>query len=177
MRDVVGWEGLYAVTEDGKVWSYPRSWVMPNGGTQSHNGFFLKQLRSTNGYWLVFLSQPGRRVKMKQVHRLVATAFIPNPDDKPEVNHIDSDRGNNNFSNLEWVTRSENNNHMIASGRHRVGRQPGQINPHSKLTNDQVLAMRRLREQGLGPSQIARMYGVKPHTVTQIVQRKRWTHI
>ena len=56
----------------------------------------------------------------KQVHRLVAQAFIPNPFNKPEVNHIDNDGTNNNYTNLEWVTKKENVAHQIKQGRHSM---------------------------------------------------------
>lgn len=96
MKDIDGYIGEYAITEDGKVWSYK-------------NKRFLKtQLR--NGYELVQLCQEGV-VKGYLVHRLVAMAYIPNPDNLPEVGHLDEIRNHNEVSNLYWTTHIDNINY------------------------------------------------------------------
>ena len=94
MKDIKGYEGLYAVTEDGQVWSY-------------RSNKFLKQRKDKDGYLLINLSVSGI-IKTFKVHRLVAEAYIPNPDLKETVNHKDENKVNNNVSNLEWMTREEN---------------------------------------------------------------------
>jgi hypothetical protein len=107
-RPVPGYEGLYWVTGGGHVISY-------NG----HPGRYLKKRRTPKGYFQVLLSKNGRR-KWCLVHRLVAEAFIPNPDGLPQVNHKDGHKDHNWQGNLEWVSRSENLQH-----RHQVLGQPG----------------------------------------------------
>ena len=92
MVDIYGYEGLYAVTEDGKVWSYKRK-------------KFLRPADNGHGYLTVSLHKDGNK-KTQKIHRLVANAYLPNPSGLPEVNHIDENRANNNISNLEWVTSS-----------------------------------------------------------------------
>ena len=99
MRDVKGYEGIYAITTDGRVWSY-------------RLGHFMKPYTAGGGYRYIGL-QRGRHIKQAVVHRLVAEAFIDNPLNKKEVNHIDGNKTNNDVSNLEWVTRSENMIHMF----------------------------------------------------------------
>ena len=81
------------------------------------SGRFL-QFADLNGYKIVRLSDKsiGLKPKTTYVHRLVATAFIPNPENKKEVNHIDLNRSNNHVSNLEWVTTEENYNHAVING-------------------------------------------------------------
>lgn len=93
MVDVKGYEGLYAVTEDGQVYGYKRK-------------KFLKT-QNDNGYTRVTLCKDGQ-VKRHCVHRLVAEAYIPNPLDLPQVNHKNENKTDNHFSNLEWCTASYN---------------------------------------------------------------------
>lgn len=103
-KPIKGYEGLYEVSSTGKVKSFQR------GGTK-----ILHQNINQSGYHHVILSK-GKVKKDLRVHRLVASAFIPNPLNKPEVNHIDGDKHNNNADNLEWATRKENINHSIKTG-------------------------------------------------------------
>ena len=97
MKDIQGYEGLYAITEDGKVWSYK-------------SNRFLKPYKNSGGYLRVALTKDWVK-KQFTVHRLVAEAYIPNPENKPQVNHKDENKENNNVDNLEWMTAKENNNY------------------------------------------------------------------
>lgn len=94
MREITNYEGLYSVEEDGRVWSH-------------RSKKYLKATQLKNGYFMVSLSKEGKVVN-KYIHRLVAEAYIPNPDNLPEVDHIDRNRQNNNVDNLRWVSRSGN---------------------------------------------------------------------
>lgn len=97
MRDIIGYEGLYKITADGNVYSV-------------RNNIFLKLNQKKNGYVYVELNKNGN-AKTFRVHRLVALAYVLNPESKEYVNHIDGIKNNNNYNNLEWVTASENNVH------------------------------------------------------------------
>lgn len=105
MRHIKGFEDQYAVTEDGGIWSLKRN-------------KFLRQHAIYSGYMTVTLrdSNNGQKPAHFFVHRLVAKAYIDNPEDKPEVHHRDADRKNNCVANLEWVTREENNQAAWDSG-------------------------------------------------------------
>lgn len=95
-----------------------RYYVSSDGRVLGANGL-LKPVRGKDGYLRCNIAQDGK-FRLWLVHRLVAEAFIPNPGNKPEVNHIDGDKANNNVSNLEWVTREENIRHA-----HKVLRKMG----------------------------------------------------
>lgn len=106
-KDVKDYEGLYQVSTLGRVKSLPRN---------TTHGKILKSIVDKDGYLYVNLYNNGYRKKMK-IHRLVAQAFIPNPQNKPEVNHIDENKQNNMVENLEWLTSKENSNYGTRNGR------------------------------------------------------------
>ena len=102
MKDIKNYEGLYAITEDGRVWSYKSNKFM----TPAQN----------NGYLFVNLYKE-HKLKKAYIHRLVAEAYLPNPDNLPEVNHKDENKANNALSNLEWCTRQYNNSYGMRNER------------------------------------------------------------
>ena len=123
-RDVIGYEGVYQVSNKGRVKSLDRVDMVKDirvklpGGKKgiSRRGKMLSQITNNNGYLYVYLRVSPRCEKV-YVHRLVAMHFVGNPGNKPDVNHIDSNPTNNTADNLEWVTHIENMHHAIAAGR------------------------------------------------------------
>ena len=116
-----GYEDLkgYEITENGDVYSYWKIRTNSKGmftefSVQSESKRKLKPLLDSKGYQYVDLKSEVRR-RCPKIHRLVALAFIPNPENKPQVNHIDGSKINNNVSNLEWVTNEENRTHAITN--------------------------------------------------------------
>lgn len=99
-KDITGYEGLYQVSNLGRVKS------LYDGGHKCFRYLILKP-SINNGYLYVKLTVNGK-CKSKAIHRLVAEAFIPNPDNLEQINHIDENKQNNNIENLEWCTRSYN---------------------------------------------------------------------
>lgn len=97
MKDVKGYEGLYAVTSCGRVWSYKSK-------------KFLKPHLDKHGYQVITLSSNGK-LKSYFIHRLVAIAYIPNPDGLPQINHKDEVKTHNYVNNLEWCDSKYNNNY------------------------------------------------------------------
>lgn len=106
MKDIKGYEGLYAITSCGKVWSY-------------RSKKFLKSCKQSTEYLAVTLCKDGTR-KSYTIHRLVAEAYLPNPNNLPQVNHKDENKTHNYINNLEWCDNTYNVNY----GTHnkRVGR-------------------------------------------------------
>ena len=103
MKDIKGYEGKYAVTPEGKVWSHKQQKFLASG------------LNKETGYYHVSLWM-GNKGKTLPVHRLVALAFVLNPEGKPVVNHKNGVKADNHFNNLEWVTKAENEEHARQTG-------------------------------------------------------------
>lgn len=115
-KDVVNYEGYYQVSNLGRIKSLDRVIVDKNGVEMQIPSIIKKLQKSKTGYWCIELWRHNK-LKYVKVHRLIADAFIPNPENKPQVNHIDSNRLNNDISNLEWCTPSENTIHAVRLGR------------------------------------------------------------
>lgn len=117
-RDIPGYEGLYQVSNIGRVKSLPRSGDNNPSGRRLHERILKPDVNqhSHTQYHRVTLCKNGKTRRFL-VHRLVASIFIPNPDNKPDINHIDFNGGNNNVDNLEWVTKAENMQHSDIAGR------------------------------------------------------------
>lgn len=140
--DVSGYEGVYAVTSFGRVWAYPKN---------RKKGQWLKLNRTKTNYIQVGLKKRGEKRKFKYVHRLVADAFIANPQNKKQVNHINGDKYDCKLINLEWVTPRENIQHSADIG----------LNKHYKLSYDDKLQICEYRLSGKhSVKEIARMYAV-----------------
>ncbi len=120
-KDVVGYEGLYQVSNLGRVKSVGVGYGRGKG--------LLKQVTCHYGYKISGLSR-FCKVKCFKVHRLVALAFLPNPENKREVNHINGIKTDNRLENLEWATSSENQKHAFRLGL-QVGKKGGE-NPQAR---------------------------------------------
>ncbi len=160
MRSIVGYEGKYSITEDGKVWSHRRN-------------MFLKHQISNCGYARVELAG-----KKHSVHRLVAIAFLEKIDDKNYVNHRDGVKLNNHVRNLEWCTMSENVKHAYASGlkKPKNGVTIGVDNHFSTITDDIARAM-VIDYKTMSQREVARKHSVSRSLVAHIMAGRTWTHV
>lgn len=128
-KDVPGYEGYYLVSNLGIVKSLNRTVAIRSGVYGERKGVILKQVNDKFGYPTVPLYGPRKKARFK-IHRLVALAFLDNPENKRTVNHIDGVKDNNRLENLEWATNSENNLHAYKVGLRSS--QQGENNPMFK---------------------------------------------
>lgn len=157
-RIIKGYDGLYQVSNYGRVKSF-------KFGKEK----ILKPGIDGKGYYIISLSLDNIR-KTYLIHRLVGLTFIPNPEDKATINHINGIKTDNNISNLEWNTAKENYQHAVNTGLSNKGEKNGR----SKLTEEQVL---EIRSSNLKRKELAKIYNVSPRLISLIINNKIWKHI
>ncbi|MDG9966947.1 NUMOD4 domain-containing protein [Achromobacter mucicolens] len=167
-RPVPGYERTHEVSDLGRVRSLPR--VTTRG---RHVGGSLMQCTpAANGYVSVSFKVNGT-VRRFLVHRLVAMAFIPNPDGLREVDHLDGRPDNNAKANLGWVTRAENMRRAALNGQRPLGDAHGL----HRLTAADVRTIRQLAAEGLPSRKIGRQFSVSKTTVLSIAAGRTWGHV
>jgi len=151
----------YKITKSGEVIS-------------QKTGKEIKSRRNEFGYYTVFIRNSAGEYKTMKVHRLVAMAYLSNPEGLPEVNHIDGDKGNNNHHNLEWVSSKRNKEHAWENGlySHKCENHYG-----TDLTENDVRKVCELLVDGYRNSDVSSMTGVSRHTVTNIKNKRVWKDI
>lgn len=117
MKSIKWYEWLYSVSEDWNIWSHPKNWIW------GHKWMFMKQ---TYNYWYAHVGlRKNGKTTLTRVHRIIAEAFIPNPENKSQINHKNWVRDDNRIENLEWCTNSENTLHAFrVLGRINAQRKP-----------------------------------------------------
>lgn len=171
----MGYEKYYMVSDNGMVKSLPRLCNTHHSLKMVRKEKFLKVYEHPSGYNVVTLIVEKNR-KLCAVHRLVGMAFIPNPGNKPQINHIDCNRRNNHVSNLEWCTNGENQRHAVANGLHRS--LMGDEHSNSKTNSTDVIKIRELHRLGdMTNREIGAKFGLTKGHIKQIVSRITWKHI
>ena len=163
-KDVVGYEGLYEVSNSGKVR------MLRNGN--SHYMAEKRCQKNNKGYLTTMLSNKDRSRKRWLVHRLVAIAFLPNPNNFPEVNHKDENKLNNHVGNLEWCDHVYNSNY--GSRRNSVR---GEKNPMRQYKEEVVREIKEAyipNDKEFGVAGLAKKYGMSQTHVCAIVKGRRW---
>lgn len=170
-KDVNTHIGLYQVSNLGRV-----KRLMGTKPQAKNKQDEILKLHNVNNYRFIGMSKGGRSTQIL-VHRLVAIHFIPNPENKPQVNHINGIKTDNRAENLEWVTAKENAKHAIEFGLRDMFL--GESNPTAKLTNENVLLIRELLSKGWSAYRIRKT--LFPHlaatTVYDVMNNKTWAKI
>jgi hypothetical protein len=161
---------LYEVSDCGRIRSLDCAVGHWGGGKQFRKGRFLKPQADKDGYMQVLLSKNGRAIT-KKVHRLVAQAFVSNPLNLPEVNHLDLDKANGHAANLEWCSRKGNQRHAASRGIFSAFTNPSMA---KKLTPDAVGQIRAARAAGVTCEVLSQRFGVNAGTVRKIIKGDRW---
>lgn len=158
---VVGHEDRYDVSDLGRV--------------RSKDGKIAGQHLNAQGYAFCRLSGSRKEVR---VHRLVAEAFIPNPNAKPFVNHIDNDRANNVATNLEWCTQLENLRHAEKQGRMQRDYWVGKRSPSAVLSDTQIREIRTLYATGEWSwLTLGRKFGICKRSIGRIINRESYSDV
>jgi len=149
----------YSITDSGQVWSHiSNKWLKP----------FV-----SNGYSRVHLGLGNK----KSIHRLVLETFVGPCPENMECCHNNGDKSDNRVENLRWDTKSNNSKDDIRHGIHTGLVYKGEKHYRSKLTNKDIMKIRRLSKKGYKQKYIAKLFGICRGHVSQIILRKRWKHI
>lgn len=138
-------------------------------------GKVKSQYPSNGGYYFVTLHKENQGGKPRRVHRLLAEAFIPNPQQKPCINHINGNRGDYSLENLEWCTHDENMKHAFRTGLvNNTGERNGQAKISTEIAKKikLLLASRKLTQQ-----KIAERFGISRSLVLGIKLGRLWSHV
>ena len=141
----------YEITYDGQI-------------INKHNGHILKGQPNSKGYLRVIIGK-----KFMFIHRLVAEKWVPNPDNKAQVNHKDGNKLNNSADNLEWVDNLENRQHAVKEFLHLQGEDCS----YSKLNWDAVDYIRRNPDH-LTQKELGKMFGVNQSTISCVINYRTW---
>jgi len=171
-KKIIGFEA-YEVSNLGRVRSIDRLVNHPSGGYAKRPSIILKGIPDKDGYLRVNL-KVHQKTNTRNIHRLVAEAFIPNPDNKPQVNHKDGIKYHNYEDNLEWNTLSENRVHAYENGLQNGKSREGIKNNFHKLKEEDVLF---IKNNKLTQWQFAMIFNVTQSCISAIKRNKAWKHL
>lgn len=164
-KPVVGYEGLYEVSNLGNVKSLEKKQYMPiHGHLKILPKKYLTLTKARCGYIMVGMSTHTKKKTKKTVHRLVAIAFISNPENKAEVNHLNGNKHDNRVENLEWCTAKENHKHAIKMG----------LRETTKFTEEESIYIKSLykrKDKEFNSCKLGERFGVSNTTILSIVKK------
>jgi len=174
-KSVKGYEGLYEVSNFGRMKSLSKK--VRNGANSYcvRKEIILTGTISNKGYVKVILVKDGQK-QQYSVHRIVMMMFVPNPNNMPQVNHLDTNKQNNAVSNLEWCDGSRNMKHACKNGLRDFLK--GETHPTAKLSTKEVLEIRRIWDTNMVKiHEIAEIFNITYANAQSIVKRHSWKHI
>lgn len=167
MEKVINYKDVnYIVSDDGKIYS------MSNIGRGKYHKE-ITQRENSDGYMVITVGKNGKRTSAR-VHRIIALAFVENPDPEhlTEVDHIDRDRKNNHASNLKWISSFENKSQIPFEERSRSHKH--EANGRAKINMKDAETIRELYKNGKTISEIAKDYPISETNVKSIIDYKTW---
>lgn len=172
-KDIEGYEGIYQISSLGRVKSLERN-IKGHGSSWLKDESLLRLCLDKKGYCIVRLSRNNLKQTFK-VHRLVALNFIPNPENKPQINHKDCIKLNNEYGNLEWCNNSENQLHAFSHGlnshtiNHTIANRVQGFN-RRRLSGENVSEMKSMRVSGFTYREISEKYSISGKMAEQIIK-------
>ena len=176
---VSGYEGFYEVSSYGQVRCLTRQVPHINGSTRTIKGRILKTSVRCEGRHKIHttlsvsLLRPGFKRKQATIHRLVATAFVPNPDQLPVVRHLDGDSLNNHVDNLAWGTYQDNSDDAIKAG----ATPRGECHCHARLTEEAARIIKSTPRSQSNAERLGKQFGVHPNTIKSVWDNKSWVWV
>jgi hypothetical protein len=170
-KDIDGFDGVFKISSHGRCKSIDRLRFVDNGNIK---GKFIRGVLTTKKYLAYHLQYKGIRYSF-QSHRLVAEAFIPNPNNYPEVNHKDGNKLNNHVENLEWCTCKQNTRHAFDTGLRVAMR--GERNGQNKFKKASIIELKAKRRAGASARLLAKEYRMEISTVYYIMNGKLWPDV
>lgn len=144
-------------------------------GKAFRDGIECRYMKTNKGYVCIRPMIRGKKIYIS-VHRAVAEIYIPNPENKPQVNHENGDKNNNSVDNLKWMTNKENRDHAFKNGLMKVGTDY----EHTKLTNDDIKYIRENyipKHPEFSGIALSKKFGVGSSQISRIVNNTRWKHL
>ena len=169
-KDVIGFEGHYQISPMGNVRSIART-IKGGRGEIRLSGGIMRPTNNGNGYLIARFRMSGVQIN-KYVHRLVALHYVPNPDNKPNVNHLDCNRMNNEATNLEWCTQQENV--AYCKKLNRLHPPKGEKQRSAKLKETDIPKIRERLLKGETYRNIAKDYPVDERQIGFIARGQHW---
>jgi hypothetical protein len=174
------YEEYYEISNFGRVKS-KAVFIRHDGNWAEENGY-VKKIKVKNittnryGYLTSKLCKLGKCRRLT-IHRLVAKAFIPNPNNYTQVNHIDGNKENNCIWNLEWVSQARNIQHAFETGLMTNEHLKGSNHHNAKLNEDIVKTIRKQKEQGASAKELCEKYNIGKTTLRDIITFKTWRNV
>lgn len=164
-KEIAGWNGKYLISNFGRVKSIGGKYKL-----RYPDGYITLGCIDTLGYHVFILFRPGHKFRQR-VHALVANAFLEKPTHANCVNHKDGNKLNNHVDNLEWTTRGDNVRHAVKTGLLNI---KGEKHPLRKLTEENVIEMRKMRKSGMLYEDIAKKFNVCRRQAGDVINGVNW---